>query len=137
MGCVAHPPEGVCPALLARAYADLKEACRKALKLANAAHFRCMGGRSLGLGWARQVVHLLPRLASPDPCLASMSSASTFVLLLTVEQDLAVSSVPHHDRDSQVEDLRMGLWPPTAGQGLLGLPHPHSCASGVVGWCLQ
>ncbi|KAG0719589.1 hypothetical protein GWK47_050124 [Chionoecetes opilio] len=77
-------------------------------------HFRLSwADRSLGsrLGLAKSSISSSSRTSRP-PASASMSSAS---IVLTVEQDLAVSSVPHHDRDSQVEDLPAGSVAPTAG----------------------
>ncbi|KAG0712604.1 hypothetical protein GWK47_018127 [Chionoecetes opilio] len=117
-------PEGGVPCFTGEAYADLKEWWSKALKSRQRSHFRLSwADRSLGsrLGLAKSSISSSSRTSRP-PASASMSSAS---IVLTVEQDLAVSSVPHHDRDSQVEDLPAGSVAPTAGQASPG-PSPPS-----------
>ncbi|KAG0729008.1 hypothetical protein GWK47_031271 [Chionoecetes opilio] len=117
-------PEWGVPCFTGEAYADLKEWWSKALKSRQRSHFRLSwADRSLGsrLGLAKSSISSSSRTSRP-PASASMSSAS---IVLTVEQDLAVSSVPHHDRDSQVEDLPAGSVAPTAGQASPG-PSPPS-----------
>ncbi|KAG0721152.1 hypothetical protein GWK47_047020 [Chionoecetes opilio] len=98
-------PEGV-SLLYWRGLCDLKEWRSKALKSRQRSHFRLSGAdRSLGsrLGLAKSSISSSSRTSRP-PASASMSSAS---IVLTVEQDLAVSSVPHHDRDSRSRTCRL------------------------------
>ncbi|KAG0713775.1 hypothetical protein GWK47_015470 [Chionoecetes opilio] len=129
----AHPPGGGCALLYWRGLCCLKEWRSEGFEVSPTQPLPPCPGRT-GLWFSagpRQVVHLLLVSHLPTPCLCFHELG---VVVLTVEQDLAVSSVPHHDRDSQVEDLPAGLWLLRLVRASPGPSHPlTSCASGVVG----